>query len=144
MAVNGSGQRARRSWRNWALLVGMAWFTLTQAMRLVQAVALWPWLMGIQLWPGPTYLAVTGFIWALAGAVGIVGLWRRRGWGLRLCETTLVAWSAWNWVDRLWVSSSPTGLWNWPFALAVNLIMLISVFLLTHAERKDDYGVKDE
>lgn len=144
MAVNVPQRRAGRSWRRWVLLGGMAWFALSQAMRLVQAVTLWPWLIEVQVRPGPAYLAVTGLIWALAGGVGVVGVWQRQRWGLRLCEVTLVAWSAWNWLDRLWVSSSPTALWNWPFALGFNLVLLLVLFLITHAERTIGGRGKDE
>lgn len=135
MAVNVPRQHVQRGWRRWVLLGGMAWFTLSQALRLVQAVTLWSWLMEVQVWPGPAYHAVTGLIWALAGGIGLVGLWRHQRWGLRLCEVTLVTWSAWNWLDRLWVSPSPTALSNWPFALGINLVLLLVLFLITNAER---------
>ncbi|MCX8023969.1 MAG: hypothetical protein N3A60_02065, partial [Thermanaerothrix sp.] len=53
-------------------------------------------------------------------------------------------WSAWNWLDRLWVSASPTALWNWPFVLGINLVLLLVVFLITHAERRVGDGIEDE
>ena len=127
---------ARRSRWFWLLLLILSWFTLTQGLRFIRALVLWNWLESLGLWPGPGYLAFTGLMFALGGGASTYGLIRRHPWGLRLGEITLVAWSLWNWSDRLWIARSPDALWNWPFALIVNLILLGLLFLATSAERK--------
>ncbi|KPL83970.1 hypothetical protein SE15_01850 [Thermanaerothrix daxensis] len=126
--------RSRRGRWGWVLLLGLFWLTLTQVLRFLQAIILWDWLARIGVWPGPAYLALTGLVFALLGGVAVLGVWRRRVWGLYLSGITLVGWSAWNWADRLWVAVSPTALENWPFSLGLNGLLLVAFFFILHHE----------
>ncbi|WP_299025242.1 hypothetical protein [uncultured Thermanaerothrix sp.] len=126
--------RSRRGGWGWALLLGLFGLTLTQALRCVQALILWNWLIEIGIWPGPAYLALTGVVFTLLGATAILGVWQQRVWGLYLSGITLVSWSLWNWVDRLFVAVSPTIRDNWPFALGLNGVLLVIGFLVLHHE----------
>jgi hypothetical protein len=91
-------------------------------LRFIRTVQQWAFLEDL-LDLSPLYLAATGLLWGAAGLILGWGLWR--GWRRAPALTLLagLAYSLYFWLDRLLVGSGGPGT-NWPFAAAVNLVLL--------------------
>lgn len=128
-------RRKRSIWHK-LLLAGLLGLSLSGWLRLYQSINLWADLQAIGLQPGPLYLAVSGGLIGLAGLAAALSLWLRTRQAARLAGGVVAAWLAWNWIDKLWIASSPLALDNWPFALAASLLLLVYTFLVVRQEER--------
>jgi hypothetical protein len=92
--------------------------------RFVQALRNWEFLRGFIEYL-PAYLAVSGLMWGIAGLPLAWGLWRGSAWAPRYTELAAILFSVYYWSDRLFLSGSPDRNLNWPFALGMNLVILV-------------------
>jgi hypothetical protein len=105
----------------WVLFFGFAYFSIAGWMRLIDAVVDWAWLSYAGVWPGPLYLALTGGLWGIAGALAVIWLWLRRPWVRLACLGAALFLALSYWLDQWLVSSLNRGGNNLPFALGITL-----------------------
>ncbi len=98
-------------------------------LRLGSAIATWKILAeyGAQ----PLYIATSGGFWLIAGILLFGGLWRGIAWARKMAYITAAGYTSWYWCDRLFMQTPHA---NWPFALAVTIILL-SFTLITLLQR---------
>jgi len=68
------------------------------------------------------YIAAERALWTTIGLFLLWSLWQGKRWARRLFILAAAAYTAWAWIDRLFI-----GGWlppNWPFKLAVTLVLL--------------------
>ncbi len=105
------------------LLAGLiAYFSLWNLVRLITSL---DWFGALETYvprPGPVYIGITGALWMLVGLFLLWCMWRgrRRTWVIILIASGLYA--AWFWLDRLIVQPETRA--NWPFTLAITLLLL--------------------
>jgi hypothetical protein len=119
------------------LAVGVLMLTVINLARLIRAAELRVFLA--ELLPiSPLYFILTGLLWTLVGVVLLWGLWRRRPWTPRLTLLTFLAYSFYFWFDRLFLAASARMV-NWPFALAINLLLLAWLLWLFSRPRNREF-----
>ena len=77
----------------------------------------------------PVYLMVSGLVWGVAGLILAFWLWTGRPAAVSGTLIAALAYSLYYWIDRSLLAAGPTAA-NWPFALLVNLFLLVVVFLI--------------
>lgn len=110
------------------LLLVVLILTCWQASRLWAALAWYDVLLEFAPRPGPVYTAVSGAFWLGCGLVLVGGIWREKAWAANLLLGAAAGYTAWYWIDRL-VLQTPRA--NWPFALLVNIFLLVYVLTVT-------------
>jgi len=129
-------RQGKRSFWARVFIAGLLLFSISGWLRLHQAILNWDYLVEIGLRPAPLYLALTGALGGLSGLAAGLSLWLRLRWGVLVAGGVILLWQAWNWIDRLWIASSPAVLANWPFALAATLFILVFTYLVLSEERR--------
>jgi len=85
----------------------------------------------------PLYLTISGLVWALLGLLLVWGLWSGRGWAVRATQVAVLVYSTYFWLDRIFLAQGAGR--NWPFALAVNLSVLVIVFWILYNRKAKAY-----
>ena len=124
--------------------------TLIVCLVLIVTIAAWARLwLSISEWNflsellsfSPAYLSVTGSLWGLVGLPLIWGLWRGKSWAPGFIRLAVLVFSLYYWADRVILSGYANRNANWPFALAINLIVGIWIFwVLTRPKTKNFFG----
>jgi len=116
-----------RKWR-WVLsLVSAAFIALTGWLRLSGALRNFNYLREIRLFPGPTYIAISGGVRAFLFTAAFVLLFLRARSALFFTRSIAAAYLLWMWVDRIFLGTREA----FRFYLASTL--LISAFMLFFA-----------
>ena len=108
----------------WLVLSLTAW----SSVRLATSLLWWSRLGAYTQLPVRIYLSVSALIWLGAGLAVFILLLRGYRKALELAASAAIAFSAWYWTDR-WFLSMPRA--NWGFSLAVTILFLICVILCT-------------
>ena len=115
----------------------LVWLVLILAVlhltRLEQSLARWEFLR-TTLPFSPIYLAINGALWGLVGLVLTWALWFGKVWAPRLLSIAALLFTVSYWFERVVMSGSPNRNINWPFAVGVNLLVL--VFIIWQIRRK--------
>jgi hypothetical protein len=132
------------------LAIGVLSITILGALRAYLAIRDWRFLAS---WPGvsPLYLAVTGALVALVGALVFYGLAWRKKWALKLTQAAVLTLALGYWLDQIFVAdhpfSDPSGSAaaflpvNWPFAAVVTfLILLYTSWVVRNPKVKAYFG----
>ncbi|MBA4379988.1 MAG: hypothetical protein C0393_04770 [Anaerolinea sp.] len=104
--------------------------TAWNALRLGAAIASWQVL--IEYGAKSLYIAISGSTWALAGITLFVGLWWGKVWARKAAFLAAAGYAAWYWFDRLVLQTHRA---NWPFALAVTLVLLVHICELVSSKQ---------
>jgi hypothetical protein len=96
--------------------------------------------------PAGWITALSGCIWIVAGCLIIWGIWKNKTWTAKILARAAAGYTAWYWTERL-VFQAPRA--NWPFAVLLNLILLIFIFFTTktlsrEAHERKPKNQKDE
>jgi hypothetical protein len=93
--------------------------------------------------PGPLYIGISGAIWSVVGLVLVWAILWAKKWTPRLLVGSAAAYTLWYWIDRLVLQTQRD---NWPFTLAVNLLILILVVITTQSNyfQREAYERKSE
>jgi hypothetical protein len=134
MSIDRPTRKPRRSFWARVFIAGLMLLSLAGWLRLHQSIVNWDYFVEIGLQPGPLYLALTGTLAGIAGLAAGISLWLHLRWSIFIAGGVILLWQTWNWVDRLWIASSPTVLANWPFALAATLVILAYTYLVLREE----------
>lgn len=112
----------------------LAWVVLLLAslgwLRLIEVIRRWDFLQSLSPIPPVIYLAITGLVWGLLGAVLVWGLFLGRWWAPRLMQVSALAYSAYYWLDRLRIANPSAIATRWPFALTLTLALLGYIFFV--------------
>jgi hypothetical protein len=114
--------------------------TIIYLVRLINSITLWNFLAAL---PGisPLYLALTGLILTLVGALLFFGLWTGNPRAPRATRVLTVAYLSYQWLE--WIISVRVGneFENWPFAAGMTLFALIFIFwTLSRSDAKTFFG----
>lgn len=101
--------------------------TMVNLVRVVLTLQRWQFLDDL-LPMSPAYLVICGLVWCLAGLPLLWGLWRGEVWAPRATLLASLAYSLYYWVDRLLTPGYTGRNFNWPFALGMNLVILLWSF----------------
>jgi hypothetical protein len=120
----------------WLVLFLTAW----NGLRLWTAIAWQKTLFEFSTNPGPVYVAVSGTIWLIVGLTLSWGLLLGKAWAGKILVAAAAGYSVWYWSERL-VWQVPRS--NWPFAVAVNLILLVFIFFTNKSLTRETYERKN-
>jgi hypothetical protein len=114
--------------------------TIIYLVRLINSITLWNFLAAL---PGisPLYLALTGLILTLVGALLFFGLWTGNPRAPRATRVLTVAYLGYQWLE--WIQSVRVGneFENWPFAAGMTLFVIIFIFwTLSRSDVKTFFG----
>ena len=139
-----STRKIKRPWGVTLLCVAVLIVAGMNLARLAQAVREWQYLE--KLLPiSPAYLAVTGLVW---GALGLLAAWRMgqgQAWARWFGLAYIVAFSAYYWIDRLFLPGYPGRNSNWAFSAGLNLFLIVwSVFTLIQPKAKQFFEANND
>lgn len=80
--------------------------------------------LAVPIW----YIPLTGALWGIAALTLAVGLFMGRLWSPAAARWGAVLYSAWYWIDSLWIAVSPIGVAARNSALALNVIGVAVLF----------------
>ena len=110
----------------------LAWVVLIMALlgwlRLFEVLRQWQFLQNLTPVPPVFYLAITGLVWGLCGTALLWGLFLGRVWAPRLMRVAGLFYTFYYWLDRLLVANPAYINTRWPFALALNITLLLFAF----------------
>jgi hypothetical protein len=112
------------------LTIGVLSIAGLHLLRLIQAIQQWQFLESL---PGvsPAYLAVTGFVWAVAGLTTAFSLWFGTRWARRVTLAAAAAYAIYNWADRIIAANVSLNVYEgfaWPFRIMATFALLGLVF----------------
>jgi hypothetical protein len=127
------------------LLAGLVLIiTIVHLVRFVNALTLWSFLTNLPGKP-PLYLALTGLIGSLAGAVVSWGLWTGKPRAPLATRLLIVVYLVYQWVEQILSVRAGNEFENWPFWTSMTLIILIFVnWTLSHQSAKAYFGEMHE
>lgn len=121
----------------WLVLFLTAW----NGLRLWTAIAWREVLVEFSAKPSPSISSISGAVWFV---IGCLILWKVIQGSAAAWNTLLWAaagYSVWYWTERLlWQEPRP----NWPFAVALNLVLMILVVSVKRSMTREAYERKDE
>lgn len=113
------------------LLLVVLCLTIWHAFRLWTAIAWYDVLREFSPVPGPVYIALSAAVWLALGVILLWSIWQRKAWAAKMLIGAAAGYTVWYWADRL-AFQGPRA--NWPFALLVNLVLLLYVLALTFSQ----------
>ena len=121
----------------WLVLFLTAW----NAVRLWTAIAWRSVLTEYSAQPAPTVTAVSGAFWMVTGLILVWSIWQKKAWTVKLLLGASAGYTVWYWSERLiWQSPHP----NWPFAVIVNLVLIIFILFTTRSLTREAHERKIE
>lgn len=118
--------------------------TIVHMVRIINTLTLWNFLTEL---PGksPIYLALTGLLGSIAGALSFWGLWSGRSWARTATGILTVVYLGLLWIEQLFAVRAGNKFENWPFWVGMTLVALLFVFwTLSHASSKAYFGEMHE
>jgi hypothetical protein len=86
------------------------------------------------------YLTLSGLFWGAAAIPLVWGLFTGKGWALRYTFFFSLAYTAYFWVDRLWLAAH-TQERNIPFVAGINLFLLLFTWwILSRRKARSFFG----
>jgi hypothetical protein len=123
----------KRPWSVTLLVLGVLILTGLNLTRFGLSLIDWSFLAS-QPGVSPYYLAITGFIWTVAGSFLVWGLWRPKAWAPTLMQAEALTYVLYYWLDLLFLkdhtvsgaasilrATIPT---NWLFSASITVIYL--------------------
>lgn len=100
--------------------------TVWSGLRLVTTIQWWSTLHEFASPPGPLYISISAGIWLLISITLFWGMWQSKAWIRYALIGTGAGFTAWYWCDRYLFQTSSD---NWLFALLVNILLFIVLFV---------------
>lgn len=141
--MNRSSRPPRRySLARWIHLAVSLYLSLAGWSRLALAVRDQDLLTEFGIRPGALYLQASGAAWGLMGLAAAALLFVPRPWARLTVFAVSLVFALTFWLDRLFLVRAPDAQANWPFALALTLVLLLFsaalMYLLTQQEQHDE------
>lgn len=95
------------------------------AVRLGACIADWNTLAEFAPRPGPLYIAASASLWTFGGLAVWMAIRRREPRARWFAAVYFAAYALWYWLDRLLLQPPRP---NWPFALAITVVLLAAAF----------------
>ena len=119
------------------VLILTAW----NAVRLWTAIAWQNVLNEFSTQPVSSITAVSGAIWMVIGIILLWSIWQKKAWAANLLFGATAGYTVWYWSERLiWQNPHP----NWPFAVIVNLILIVFILFTRKTPTKEAHERKIE
>lgn len=110
----------------------LAWMVLIMALlgwlRFFEVIRQWAFLQKLNPVPPVLYLAISGLILGIVGTTLLWGLVLGRSWAPRLMQFAALFYTLYFWLDRFFVASPEAIRIRWPFALGLNITILLFTF----------------
>jgi hypothetical protein len=91
--------------------------------------------------PISTVIAVSSAFWTVAGITLLWSIWHKKAWAAKLLIGASAGYTIWYWSERLvWQIPHP----NWPFAVIVNLVLMIFILFTTKTLTREAHERKIE
>jgi hypothetical protein len=123
----------QRPWSVTLLALGVLIITVLNLTRFALSLGDWSFLSA-QPGISPYYLAISGFIWTVAGGFMVWGLWTAKTWAPRLMQAVALTYALYYWLDLLFLKDHPlngksNALYavlptNWQFSAGVTVLCL--------------------
>jgi hypothetical protein len=115
--------------------------TVWNAIRLWTAIAWQSALNEFSAQPIAMITALSGAIWMVTGIYILWSIWEKKAWSAKLLLGATAGYTVWYWSERLtWQIPHP----NWPFAIIVNLVLIIFILFITRSLPREAYERKIE
>jgi hypothetical protein len=90
----------------------------------------------------PAYaIYISGGIWGIIGLMLIWSIWQVKAWTRKLLLGASAGYTVWYWGERiLWQMPRP----NWPFAVILNLVVIIFILFVSKLLTKEAYEQKSQ
>jgi hypothetical protein len=121
----------------WLVLTLSAW----NGLRLWTALAWHNVLDEFSAQPTSMITAVSGAVWLVTGIILIWSMWQRKAWAAKLLPGAAAGYTVWYWSERL-IWQSPH--LNWPFAVIVNLALLVFILFTAKLLTREAHERKNE
>ncbi len=116
------------------LLCMVLLFTAWNMLRVWTAFAWRDLLHEFSSQPVSWVIVLSGMIWAFVGLLLIWSIWQGKAWVGKFVLGAAAGYSVWYWGGRLfWQIPRP----NWPFAVILNLVLIIFVIYLTKSPLRE-------
>ena len=117
--------------RRWILsLVSAAFIALTGWLRCSGALRNFNYLREIRLFPGPSYIAISGGVRGILFTVVFVLLLVRARYALLFTRSSATAYLLWMWVDRIFLGTREAFHFYLASTLLISAFMLFFAFVL--------------
>jgi hypothetical protein len=131
----------RRSLRvtlsTWLVLFLTVW----NGLRLFTAIAWRDVLTEFSANPPAWVTALVGAVWLVTGIILLWGILWQKPWAGKMLLGAAAAYSVWYWIERLvWQAPRP----NWPFAVILNLILVLFILFATRPWMREAYERKNK
>lgn len=121
----------------WLVLIFTAW----SALGAWTALAWKDMLSRYSPQPSPLITTISSVTWFFVGLLILWSIWKNKAWASKLLLGAAVGYTLWFWSEQLiWQSPHP----NWPFAVIVNLALLIFILFNTRSMTREDHERKIE
>ena len=104
------------------ILTSLGW------LRLAAVLGQWSFLESLSPAPPLVYLAISGLVWGVVGALLVWGLFLGRSWAPRFTQVSAPLYAAFYWLDRLLIADLSAISSRWPFAVGLTTLLLTFTF----------------
>jgi hypothetical protein len=126
--------------------------TIVNIIRFILSIRYWSFLFSRSA-ISPFYLALTGLVWSVVGAILIWGLWKAKTWGPMLMQAVGLTYALYYWLDQIFLKDHPVSgtsgtirvllPTNWQFAAFVTAFCLVfMVWVLGRKKVKKYFGIE--
>jgi membrane associated rhomboid family serine protease len=118
--------------------------TASNLTRLARTASQWDFVSEL-VYIKPIYLVLSGLVWGLLGVCVVRGLWRPERWSISLAKIGAIAYTAYLWIDRIFIGTYRASSKDNLFAFVFSVIILIWIFwTFSRPDVKDYFGVTNE
>lgn len=109
------------------LIAPVLTFTGLQAIKLWAVISSWNYLNSLPLSVSPVYFGVSAAVWLVIGGALALGLWKAKSWAQPATRWAIFIYLLEVWLDRVVLQPDGPQQSNWPFELALSLVLASSV-----------------
>lgn len=116
-------------------------FTAWNILRIWTALSWGSTLNEVSAHPSVWVIILSGLIWVVTGCLIIWSTGQGKTWARKLLLGAVGAYTIWYWYGRLiWQMPRP----NWPFAVILNLVLIIFIIYTTKSSLREAYERESE
>lgn len=113
--------------------------------RVVSILQQWDYLSTLPLSASPAYLLFSGIVWSILPLPLLWGLLAGKNWTPKVTIGFSILYGLYYWLEQWLVKINPLRTTNWPFSLAVTIILFALIFwILSRQPVKTYFGESNE